>query len=360
MVHTNAAGTAKKRVVVLAFPQLVLLDLVGPCEVFSAANRIYRRLHPGASDPYGVEVVSAGAQLEFHTSCGVAVLAGSRACDCHGEIDTLLVPGGLDLTAVINDAALLGWLRQAALQARRLGSICTGAFILAAARLLDGRCATTHWEFCEKLAADYPGIRVDPNRIYVRDGNVYTSAGVTAGMDLALALIEDDLGRDVALEVSRSLVMFVRRQGGQSQLSVLLDSQTAEPRPLRDLVLWAAEHPDADLSVEAMAARVNMSVRNFSRLFRKGLGRTPARFVEQLRVEAARRMLEATDARLDHIAGECGLGSGNSMLRSFVRLLGVPPSEYRERSRRLSSDRPFSSTEDRDSLTGGIEKLRHQ
>ena len=204
---------------------------------------------------------------------------------------------------------------------------------MAAAGLLEGKTATTHWEECTELAAQYPGVRIAPDRIFVRDGNVYTSAGVTAGMDLALALVEDDLGHEVSLKVAQELVMYVRRPGGQSQFSALLEAQAATRHPIRDLAIWMAEHPACDLSVEALAAHVHMSTRNFSRTFRRELGKTPARFAEALRVEAARRMLEETDARMDHIARQCGLGSGNSMLRSFLRVLGVPPSEYRERCR---------------------------
>jgi transcriptional regulator GlxA family with amidase domain len=228
---------------------------------------------------------------------------------------------------------VLKWLQSAAARSRRVGSVCTGAFILAAAGLLEGRTATTHWEECKELAAQYPGVRIAPDRIYVRDGNIYTSAGVTAGMDLALALVEEDLGQNVSLKVAQELVMFVRRPGGQSQFSTLLEAQAANRQPIRDLAMWMGEHPAGDLSVETMAARVHMSTRNFSRTFRRELGKTPARFVEALRVEAARRMLEETDARMDHIARECGLGSGNSMLRSFLRVLGLPPSQYRERVR---------------------------
>jgi transcriptional regulator GlxA family with amidase domain len=320
--------------VLLAYPQLILLDMVGPCEVFSMANHISHRLRPGSPGVYAIEIVSVSRELRFQSSSGLALLADRHLAECLGEIDTLLVPGGIDLSAVTKDETLLIWLRKTAPCVRRIGSICTGAFVLAAAGLLDGRCATTHWQDCPHLAREYPGIRVDPDRIYVRDGNVYTSAGVTAGMDLALALVEEDLGRDMALKVAQTLVMFVRRPGGQSQFSTLLESQAAERQPLRDLVVWAAEHPADDLSVEALAARVNMSVRNFSRIFRRELGKTPARYIEMLRVEAARRMLEETDARLDSIAKKCGLGGGNSMLRSFLRLLDVAPSAYRDRFRR--------------------------
>ncbi len=329
----RATRTGGRRVVALVYPQIVLLDVAGPCEVFSMANRIWRRLKSGAPDPYTLAIVSTCPGSRIDTASGLALVADHTVADFRGQIDTLLVPGGMDVSAVTTDAVLLRWLCRMAARVRRVGSICTGAFVLAAAGLLEGRSATTHWQDCEKLSREYPGIRVEPDRIFVKDGNVYTSAGVTAGMDLALALVDEDLGRDVALKVAQTLVMFVRRPGGQSQFSALLESQTMERQSLRDLLVWIAEHPAEDLSVEALASRVNMSVRNFSRSFRRGIGKTPARLVESLRVEAARRMLEDSDSRLEQIAQECGLGSGNSMRRSFLRVLGVVPSDYRARFR---------------------------
>jgi transcriptional regulator GlxA family with amidase domain len=318
----------------LAYPQLVLLDLVGPCEVFSMANRITRRLRGCETDPYTLETLSVGSDLRLQASSGISLVADRSWRDCHGNIDTLLISGGVDMQQVTRDEPLLQWLNEMAPCVRRIGSICTGAFVLAAAGVLNGRRATTHWQNCQQLATEYPAICVEPDRIYVRDDNVYTSAGVTAGLDLALALVEEDLGREVAFTVAQTLVMFVRRPGGLNQFSALLKSQAAERQPLRDLLAWAAEHPDEDLSVEALAARVHMSVRNFSRTFRRELGETPARFIEMLRVETAARMLERTGARMDQVAKECGLGSGDSMRRSFLRVWSISPSEYRERFRR--------------------------
>lgn len=320
----------------LAYPRVMLLDVVGPCEVFSMANRIARTEHHSAGDPYHIETASATGDLWFQASSGLTLHADGRWQDCAGEIDTLLVPGGIEPERIAQDRALVDWIRSAAGRVRRIGSICTGAFILASAGILEGRRATTHWQNCKQLAEAYPSIRLEPDRIYVRDGNVYTSAGVTAGMDMALAMVEEDLGREVALGVAQTLVMYVRRSGGLSQFSALLQSQAAERQPLRDLMLWAAENPREDLSVDALASRVNMSVRNFSRAFRREMGQTPARYVETLRVEAARRMIEDTDIRLDQVARECGLGSGNSMRRSFLRVSGIAPSDYRQRVRQSS------------------------
>jgi transcriptional regulator GlxA family with amidase domain len=214
---------------------------------------------------------------------------------------------------------------------RRFGSVCTGAFILAEAGLLDGRRATTHWGSCALLAQRYPRVSVDPNPIFVRDGNVYTSAGVTAGMDLALALVEEDHGHEVALGVARELVLFLRRPGGQSQFSAQLAVQSADRAPLRDLQAWIADNLGGDLSVPALAAHAAMSPRNFARVFTQEVGVTPARFVEQARVEAACRRLEESANGVDAIAAECGFGSTESMRRAFLRRLRVPPSAYRHR-----------------------------
>lgn len=278
-----------RRLVMLAYPQLVLLDLVGPAEIFSSANRITRAKQPHDPDPYAIEVVSVGRDLRIETATRVRLLADSRLSDCKGKIDTLLIPGGIAPDIAVRNGALMRWLHHTAPHVRRIASICSGAFVLAACGFLNGRRATTHWEMADQLASEYPEVHVQPDSIYVKDGNVYTSAGVTAGMDLALALVEEDLGREVALNVARALVMFVRRPGGQSQFSALLESQIADRDPLRELQVWAVENPREDLSVEGMAARVHMSLRNFSRVFGREVGKTPARFAERLRVDAARR-----------------------------------------------------------------------
>ncbi len=315
----------------MTFPDVVLMDLAGPCEVFSMANHLAVR--SGQPEPYLIEFVSPGPATAMRCSNGLNLVPAIDYTSCNGYIDTLLVPGGCNVDAVAADAAFLAWLRGAAPRVRRMGSICTGAFVLAAAGLLDGRSATTHWEDCPRLAREYPRTYVCPDRIYVKDGNIYTSAGVTAGMDMALALVEEDLGKEAAIKVARALVMFVRRSASQSQRSALLEAQANNRQPLRELLAWAAEHPEEDLSVEKLAQRVNMSSRNFSRVFRRAVGKSPARFIEVLRVETARRLMEETDSRLEEIANTCGLGNGNSLRRSFLRVMGVSPSEYRDRFR---------------------------
>lgn len=263
-----------RRVVVLAFPGLQTLDVHGPAEVFSTATSLNR------GDGYAVEVV-APEPGPVPTS-SVALHPDGTISGCRGAIDTLLVPGGTGVSAACEDEALVGWLRAAAGRSRRVASVCTGAFLLARAGLLDGRRATTHWAWCSKLARRHPGIDVDPDPIFVRDGNVITSAGVTAGMDLALALVEEDLGREIALEAARWLVLFVKRSGGQAQFSAQLAAQIAEREPLRELQAWIPDNLTADLSVPALASRACMS----ERTFRRRMGVSPGSYRERFRSAA--------------------------------------------------------------------------
>jgi transcriptional regulator GlxA family with amidase domain len=279
---------------------------------------------------YAVEIVSAKAG-PLLTQSGLRLVADRSFAAVRGGIDTLLVAGGRGTPQAMADGALLAWLRRMAPRVRRLGSVCTGTFVLAAAGLLDGRRVTTHWAWCTALAEQFPAVRVDPDPIFVRDGDVWTSAGVTAGMDLALALVEEDHGRDLALETARQLVLFLRRPGGQSQFSAQLAVQAADREPLRGLVAWIAEHPDGDLSVPALARRVAMSPRNFARVFAREVGKTPARFVEASRVEAARRRLEESADGVDQVAARCGFGTAESMRRAFMRTIRVSPTAYRHR-----------------------------
>jgi transcriptional regulator GlxA family with amidase domain len=248
-----------------------------------------------------------------------------------GPIDTLVVPGGLGTREAVADARLVRWIGRAAARSRRVASVCTGAFLLAEAGLLDGRRATTHWSACTALRRRYPAITVEEDRIFVRAGEVWTSAGVTAGMDLALALVEDDAGREAALEVARQLVLFVSRPGGQAQFSAQLSAELAEREPLRDLQAWIADHPDADLSVEALAARAHMSARNFARAFKQEVGMTPAAYVERARVERAQHALQRSQAHVAVVARRCGFGTAGTMRRAFIRRAGVSPADYRRR-----------------------------
>ena len=308
------------RVVIVAYPDVQVLDVTGPLEVFAMASRDAPR--------YTVEVVAPEAGA-VRTTAGLDIVAHASLDETHGRIGTLMVAGGNGTEAAVGNGELVRWVRKAAGRAERITSVCSGAFILGAAGLLDGRRATTHWSACDLLDEVFPSVTVEPDRIYVRDDSVWTSAGVTAGMDLALALVEEDHGRDVALDVARHLVLFLKRPGGQSQFSAQLATQQAEREPLRDLQAWIADHPDADLSVPALALRVAMSTRNFARTFRREVGVTPADYVERVRVEAAQRLLESTGRSVDDVARACGFGTVETMHRTFRRRLGVSPGQYR-------------------------------
>ncbi len=326
-----------RRVAMLAFPEVQVLDVMGPLEVFSRTARWLRDEGRRGSLAYEVEIVGV-TRGAFRTSSGLGLVADRRFDEVRGGLDTLLVAGGVGMERWRRHAPLLRWLRRQAGQVRRLGSVCTGAFFLAEAGLLDGRRVTTHWSACERLAHEFPAVDVESDTIYVRDGSIWTSAGVTAGMDLALALVEEDLGREVALAAARELVLFLRRPGGQAQFSAQLAAQFAEREPLADLQAWVLEHPCEDLSVEALARRAGMSPRNFARVFTRDVGVPPAHFVASVRVETARRLLEESSKGLSAICAMSGLGTPESMRRAFLRFVGVAPGQYRERfSRRHAS-----------------------
>lgn len=248
---------------------------------------------------------------------------------------TLLVPGG---QGTRNPAPeVIAWLREHGPRAQRLVSVCTGAILLAEAGLLDGRRATTHWAYCDTLARHHPAIEVDPDPIFVRDGHVATSAGVTSGIDLALALVEEDIGREVALAIARHLVVFLRRPGNQAQFSAQLAAQTARREPLREVQQWITEHPGDDLSVEHLAARARLSPRHFARAFQAETGTTPGRYVDRVRLEHARRLLEDTTDGVEEISRTCGYGTSEAMRRAFVKTLATSPAEYRRRFRPASA-----------------------
>ena len=316
------------RVAMLAYPKAQILDITGPLEVFARTSR-WLKDHTGRRVPaYAVELV-AGRRGPLETSGGLRLIA-SRTYRELRLVDTLLVAGGIGYEAALTDAELLAWLRARAKVVRRIGSICTGALILARAGLLDGRSATTHWGYCDRLASNAPRTRVEPDALYVQSGRVYTSAGVTAGMDMALAMVEQDWGKATALAVARELVMFVKRPGGQSQFSHFLEAQQRDDR-FGDLELWMLEHLDADLSVERLARRCSMSERHFARLFAARIGRPPANHVARLRIDAARRRIEEGATRMKDVARECGFGDEQKLRRAFRRSLGVTPQDYRQR-----------------------------
>jgi len=313
-------GLVRRRVVFVTYPDITALDLVGPHEVLAVA-RDYELT---------VAAIEAGP---VPTRRGPTILADRSFASVRGPIDTLVVVGGEGAFAAAEDAALVAAVSRLAARSRRVVSVCTGAFILGAAGLLDGRRATTHWRACTELARRFSDVEVDPDPIFVRDGDVWTSAGVTAGMDLALALVEEDLGREQALRVARQLVLFVQRSGGQSQFSAQLTAPAAERRAIRDLQAWIAEHPEEELTVEQMAARAAMSPRNFARVFRVEVGCTPAVFVEHTRIEVARRLLESTSLRVEDVAAAAGFGTAETLRRAFARRVGTSPRAYRDRFR---------------------------
>ena len=312
----------------VAMPCAEVVEVAGVLDIFYAVNERLDRA--GAADQgYAVEVVSP-----VTTVCawpGLRLVAERSYRPVRGPIDTLIVTGIDGPDDARRDPDLIRWLARTAPRARRIVGLCTGTFVLAEAGLLGGRSATTHWAFCDELARRYPGVAVKGDPIYVRDGNVYTSAGATAGLDVVLALVEEDLGRRLALAVAQWMVVFLKRPGGQAQFSAQLSTQMAEHEPLRDLQSWILEHPGADLSVDALARRVSMSPRNFFRVFVRQVGITPGRFVEHVRVEAARRLLEESSRSVAAVAAACGFGNAETMRVAFRRTLGVSPNGYRSR-----------------------------
>jgi len=311
-------------ILIVAVPPMRTLDVFGPAEVFGDANWLR-----GGDPAYKISIISAVADRMVANHLGTPVNADRTFREYEGPVDTILVAGCMGPRELHYEPGFLDWLRVQSARSRRFGSICTGAFVLARAGLLDGRCATTHWNWARELAEDYPRVSVDPRPIYIRDGRCFTSAGVTAGIDLCLALVEEDFGRLLALRIAQMMVVFLRRPGGQSQFSATLQAQLRESSLLGDLLAWLPDHLRQDLSVSSLARRAAMSARNFTRLFKQELGKTPAQHVEDLRLEAARRQLESTGRSTDEIADACGLAGAEVLRRMFQRRLQVTPGRYR-------------------------------
>ena len=324
-----AALGLPRTLVFLAYPQMGLLDLTGAQTVFWAATKaMAERGLPG----YVMHTASlAGGLMQTAEGLSVDTMALGSLAD--STIDTLIVPGAPAIQqAMAANGELVEWLRIASTTAGRTASVCSGTFLLAMAGLLDGRRAATHWAMCDMLKQGFPAILVDMDAIFIQQGNVWTSAGVTAGIDLALALVEIDCGREVALQVARELVVFLKRPGGQAQFSQLLQAQTEHSAGFDSLHVWIADHlHEPDLSVERLAQQAQMSPRNFARVYKQRTGRTPAKVVELFRLEAARRLLEDSHRNIDQIARLCGFGDEERMRYTFHRHLTISPREYRER-----------------------------
>jgi transcriptional regulator GlxA family with amidase domain len=328
MASAPPAPAAQRRIVVLCYPGGNLVDLAGPVQVFATANRTLAQA--GGKPPYEVLTASEHGGL-VPTNAGLPVYTRSLKEAGAGAIDTIIIAGGSPDQHVIEAPALVSWIKARAPRARRVCSVCSGTFVLAATGLLDGLRATTHWQWAERLQAMYPNLRVDPDPIYIREGAVWTSAGVTAGMDLALALVEQDFGHRTAITVARDMVMFIKRPGSQSQFSVPLLAQTVAPARFAELHAWIAGHLAGDLRVERLAEEAGMAPRSFARAYTAEVGRTPAKTVEMMRFEAACRALEETTLPLKRIAANVGYGEEQNLRRVFLRRLRIGPAQYRAR-----------------------------
>lgn len=345
MAQSKLSAIMRRPIVVLAVPPVDELDLVGPVEVFGTANRLLG----GARKRYAVEIVTTARDRKVDGECGLSLLAHRHYHDVSGRPDSVLVICGVG-ARTMRDRALVGWLRRIAETTRRLGSVCVGGFLLAEAGILDGRRATVHWRYAREFADRYPRVAVDPRPTWVQDGNIYTSAGISAGIDLALAWVEEDFGTAAALKVARELVLFLRRPGGQDQVSVSLETQASHTKSMHELQVWMTEHLDQPLSVDTLADRVAMSPRNFARVFAQEFGATPGHYLVLLRVEAARRLLEQTDKSLMQVATASGFRSADVMRRAFLRALGTTPLRYRRPFQTPAARSPMQSARRRGPL----------
>ena len=317
-----------KHIVILVPTNVSILDVAGPLDVFTKAKDCIRENDPAMNETYTTHVLSFDSLIQVNTSSGLPIITEGGIESVNYEIDTILVAGNSTLKVI--PQSLLDWLKDKTDKVRRMGSICAGAFVLAKAGILNGRRATTHWMVCDKLAKLYPEVKVETDPIFVKDGNVYTSAGISTGMDLSLAMVEEDFGRDMAVAVARRLVLFLKRPGNQSQFSNILNYQSVDYEPIKEIQDWIVDHLDDELTVEMLAEKAMMSPRNFARVFLRETGITPAKYIEKLRLETARRRLEKTRLTLDEISTECGVGNADGLRRLFLRHMKTTPSDYRK------------------------------
>ncbi|MFT7460277.1 MAG: transcriptional regulator GlxA family with amidase domain [Planctomycetota bacterium] len=329
MIKNRQSGA----IVMLTFPGAEVIDIAGPLDILCVAPCIKngnfdleRRHIPMIVSEFGGPITTLPSGINIHTETLESI--GQR------KIDTLIIPGAYRMEHVLNRPKLIKFIQKISVRARRVISVCTGAFLLAEAGLLKGKRVSTHWLRIEEFAQRYPDVIVEADSIFVGDGKVYTSAGITSGMDLALHLVEKDYGSEVSLTIARNWLLYVKRPGGQSQFSALLPTKGTERATIAELQNWIMEHLNADLSVTALAERISMSPRHFARVFQNETGITPAKFVETVRIEAARRWLEDSSRSIEIIADECGMGDTERLRRSFIRRLGVNPSDYRRRFER--------------------------
>ncbi len=308
-----------RKVVIVGPPPVQVLDVTGPLEVFSNAP------------DYEIRLANPGRERTLQTNRGVVLADATPIANVHGPIDTLVIAGGPSAERGSYDPNFIAWIAKVARQSRRVASICTGAFLLAEAGLLNGKQAVTHWNFCDRLAKEYPKVVVRPEPIYLRDGSIYTSAGITAGIDLSLALVEEDHGHETALKIARFLVMFLVRPGGQAQYSHMLSHQAIISQPLRELQVWMFQHLREGLTVESLAERIGMSARHFTRVCLRETGMNPGQFVDRMRVEAAQQLIDSSSRGLKEVADTCGFKSADAMRRTFLRVLGVTAAEYASR-----------------------------
>lgn len=327
-----------KHIVILVPPNSTLLTTVGPLEVFAKAIDQFELVKNNADFSYQTHIVSMEPDKLLKTSSGLSVVSEGSYYEIDYPIDTLIITGlarYLDLESRIR---VLDWLKETSKSIRRICSVCSGAFVLAEAGLLDGKKATAHWSKNEEFAKMYPLVDVQIARIFIKDGNIYTAAGITSGMDLALSLIEEDLGQAFALHVARWLVLYLKRSGNQSQFCTYLDCKNIANPAMRKVCEWISENLKEDLNVEALAEHVAMSPRNFARVFVRELRITPAKFINKLRVENASQHLIETQMSVDEIAFHCGLKTGENMRRQFISLLEVTPAQYRKNFQTSFSD----------------------